>query len=489
MKQRGWILFFTFIWSFLGIGGRLAYISLGNNYQTTAGSQSSFVVVVDTPRGTVFDRTLEPITNAGWVEKTGGVEGGTSVMCRQGLSALQSAVHLVGYLQEGKGVSGLQKAFDQLLTAPPTTVTYQKNGAGDILTGGTPLVEQDRSVYEKGVVTTLWLPLQKAAERVFPSGKRGAVMISRVASGEMLAGASFPAFSPLDISASLENTASPFLNRMLSPYNPGSVFKLVVAAAALEQGISTDFSYTCTGTITAGQCFSCHKAQGHGRLNMGEALAVSCNPYFIHLAQKVGATAILQMATALGFGISTPLCREIAGEGGTLPKEADLNSLAALANFAIGQGDLLATPLQVQTLTCAVASGGVVFPQTLVMGTRNEKGEVTYEKGKEGRRVMSASTAHALQRMMEGVVTFGTGAKGYYEPLSGAGKTSTAQTGMVNEKGQGVTQAWFTGFLPADNPVYAVTVLVEGGASGGEDAAPVFYELCKVIEQEGLLRE
>ena len=91
--------------------------------------------------------------------------------------------------------------------------------------------------------------------------------------------------------------------------------------------------------------------------------------------------------------------------------------------------------------------------------------------------------------MMQGVVTLGTGVKGYYEPLAGAGKTSTAQTGMVDVKGHGVTQAWFTGFLPAKNPLYGVTILVEGGSSGGEDAAPIFYELCKIIEQEGLLRE
>ena len=489
MKKRGWILFFLFVWVFLGIGGRLAYVSLGTSYQKTALGQSSFVVVVDMPRGTVFDRTLTPITNGDWVEKTGGVAGGRSVMCRQGFSHCQPACHLVGYLQENRGVSGLQKGYDSLLMGAPTTVTYLKNGAGGILQGASPVVEQNPLVYEKGVVTTLWLPLQQAVEEVFPSGKRGTVVVSRVGSGELLAGASFPAFSPLDVSASLANTASPFLNRMLTPYNLGSVFKLVVAAAALEQGISADFSYTCTGEIGAGQKFSCHKEQGHGQLNMGEALAVSCNPYFIHLAETVGSAAVHQMATALGFGLSTPLCEGIVGEGGSLPEEKELNSAAALANFAIGQGKLLATPLQVQTLTCAIASGGVVFPQSLVVGTRNEKGEVTYQKGREGRRVMGSATAQALQEMMQGVVTLGTGVKGYYEPLAGAGKTSTAQTGMVDVKGQGVTQAWFTGFLPAKKPLYGVTILVDGGSSGGEDAAPIFYELCKIIEQEGLLRE
>ena len=490
MKKRGWVLFFVFIWVFLGMIGRLTYVSLGKNYQKTAVGQSSFVVVVDTPRGTVFDRTLAPITNRSWVEKTGGVAGGLGVLCKQTFSTVQPACHLVGYLQENRGVSGLQKGYDPLLSGAPTTLTYVKNGAGGILPGLTPTLLQDLSVYEKGVVTTLWLPLQQAAERVFPTGARGTVVISRVASGEILAGASFPAFSPLAVSDSLTNTASPFVNRMLTPYNVGSVFKLVVAAAALEQGISPEFSYTCTGKIQAGQEFSCHKQEGHGGLNMREALAVSCNPYFIHLAETVGAQAVMQMAISLGFGISSPLCEGIAGEGGSLPKEGELaRSPAALANFAIGQGELLATPLHIQALAATVANGGVTVPLHLVLGTRNEKGEVTYEKGKEGRRVMSKDTAHTLQEMMQGVLTQGTGAKGYYAPLAGGGKTSTAQTGMVNPGGQGITQAWFTGFLPAHTPQYAVTILVKGGSSGGDTAAPIFYELCKTIEQEGLLRK
>ncbi len=488
MKKRGFVLLFVFFWVFLGIGGRLTYISLGNNYRQTAVGQSSFVVTADMPRGTVFDRDLTPITNGEWTEKNGGIAGGFSVLCKQPFSTVQPAVHLVGYLQENRGISGLQKGYDTLLTAPPTTVTYTKNGAGELLQGIPPTVNQDLSVYEKGVVTTLWLTLQLAVEDVFPSGKRGAVVISRVADGEMLAGASFPAFSPLEVTASFENTASPLINRMLSAYNVGSVFKLVVAAAALEQGISPDFSYTCTGKIMAGQEFSCHKQEGHGVLAMDKALAVSCNPYFIHLAEKVGAKAITQMAISLGFGISTPLCEGVVGEGGILPKADELNACAALANVAIGQGALLATPLHIQTLVAAVANGGVAFPLHLVLGIRNEKGEVTHQKGKEGTRVMGLDTAETLQQMMQGVLTHGTGVKGYYEPLPGAGKTSTAQTGMVDTKGQSVTQAWFTGFLPANNPKYAVTILVEGGASGGGDAAPIFYDLCKVIEREGLLR-
>ncbi len=497
MKTRGYILFFLFLWGFIGIGGRLAYLCLGDTLMQTAEGQSSYLVTVDEPRGTVFDRTLEPITNRDWVVKTGVLPpsletDGVGVSCRQGFSTLQTAAHLIGYVDstENKGVGGLQHGYDSLLQGTPTTVTYYRDAVGGILQGLGTEISQDLSIYEKGVVTTLWLPLQQAVEKAFSSSQKGAVVITHCQTGEVLAGASFPSFSPLDVSASFDNTASPLLNRMLLGYNVGSVFKLCVAAAALEQGISSDYTYCCTGEIQAGQSFSCHKAEGHGTLNMEQALAVSCNPYFIHLASRVGGQGVYDMAVAMGLGEETTLCQGITGEKGELPVlEELLRSPAELANFAIGQGRFLATPLQINGVTAALANGGVMFPQRLVSGLRNTKGEVTYEKGKTGKRVCSVTTAETLKTMMATVMTGGTGTQGYFSELPSGGKTSTAQTGMVDRKGQGVYNAWFTGFLPLENPIYAVTVLVEGGSSGGSDAAPIFREICKTIYYEGLLRE
>ncbi|MBR3844669.1 MAG: penicillin-binding protein 2, partial [Clostridia bacterium] len=502
MKFRGWILLFVFIWGFIAIGGRLAYIGLGEDLLAAARGQSSYGVVVDTPRGTVFDRTGEPITNRAW-ETRGvilptpqgisqvhtlffgekrdllltnlqqglpvciplpagvSVDGMVTVACRQHFSTPQPAAHLVGYLDGSgrQGVYGLQQGYDSFLQGKETTVTFVRDAAGGFLQGSGSAPEQDLSVYEKGVMTTLWLPLQQAVEEAFPSLKKGAVVVSRCQTGEMLAGASFPAFSPADVAASLENTASPLVNRMLAQYNVGSVFKLCVAAAALEQGISPEDTYCCTGQIQSGQTFHCHKSEGHGPVNMEQALAVSCNPYFIHLAGQVGAQAVYDMAVAMGFGTAQTLCEGITEQQGVLPSLQEmLRSPAELANFAIGQGSFLATPLQINRMTAAIANGGVYFPSGLVMGLQEQKGKVVYQKGGEGRRICSTGTAGLLQKMMQTVMTQGTGKAGYFSELPAGGKTSTAQTGMVNEKGQGVTQAWFTGFVPADTPEYAITV-------------------------------
>lgn len=491
MKKRGWVIFFVFFWSFLGIGLRLCYLALGTPYEQAQIRQSSYTVTVDLPRGTVFDREGVPITNREQEMRQSPVPEGWNisglwVACRQGFSTVQPAVHLVGYLDgQGRGVSGLQKEFDSLLQGIPTTVTYTVNGTYGVVEGIKPLLEQNTAQYEKGVVTTLLYQLQKKGEEVFPSGKRGAVAVSCCATGELLCAASFPGFSPKDVAASLESSASPLLNRLFCEYNVGSVFKLCVAAAALEQGISPSYSYCCQGSITAGVEFGCHNNRGHGTLTMFEALAVSCNPYFIHLAEKVGARSLYRMAVALGFGIATPLGETMVGEGGFLPTPETLASPASLANFAIGQGDFMATPLQIQTLTAAIANGGVRFAPNLVLGTRNQQGKTAYRKGGQGVRVMKQETADTLREMMGRVMTHGTGQKGYEKTLPSGGKTSTAETGMVDHNGQGVKICWFTGFYPLDNPRYAVTVVVEEGLSGGDTAAPVFLELCRYLK--GLL--
>ena len=125
MKKRGWVLFFIFIWSFLGLGLRLTYLSLGAPYARVQTRQSSYIATVDLPRGTVFDREGTPLTNRKTVLRQSPVPGnwgieGVYVACRQGLSTVQPAVHLVGYLDgNGQGVSGLQKEFNPLLTGTP----------------------------------------------------------------------------------------------------------------------------------------------------------------------------------------------------------------------------------------------------------------------------------------------------------------------------------------------------------------------------------
>lgn len=525
MKRKAISIFFVFLWVFIVIGGRLAHIGLGQTYQFTAGSQSRYTLTVDIPRGTIFDRNGQPITNSQGVYKTAvtptpqvisaihkqltgqekeqvlalladrkpfllqtqrplQAKGAATFACFAPQPIHQPAIHLTGYVNaDSVAVCGLQKTYDFLLNGNrTTTVTYVCDATGGALPGIEPNINDAQSITKQGVITTLDLAVQTAAEQAFPQGKKGAVVVQKAGCGDLLACYSAPDFSPRQVESALSDPDLPMLNRPLTAYNVGSLFKLCVAAAALEQGISIDAPYTCTGSITCSHTFACHKAEGHGTLTMKEALAASCNTYFIDLASKVGGQPIYDMAVAMGLGKSTLLCQDLTGESGQLPSlEELLRSPAELANFAIGQGVFMATPLQLSAVVNTIASRGIYYDPRLILATVTPGG--THQSGRiaTGRQIVSEQTATLLNTMMQAVMTDGTGTEGALSNLAAAGKTATAQTGMVDSAGSPVTQAWFVGFFPAHNPQYTVTVLVENGRSGGADAAPIFKEICQQL--------
>ena len=253
---------------------------------------------------------------------------------------------------------------------------------------------------------------------------------------------------------------------------------MCVVCAALESGIPADFSYCCTGSIDCGNTFFCHKSDGHGSIDMSEAFAKSCNTYFIALAKEVGADKIYGMAQKLGLSGKQKIC-------GGLEQSCDLGELSkikespsALANFAIGQGDIMVTPLCVSLLVNAAANGGVYFPPALISGYRSSDGTIDYQKGTEGTRVFSRQTAETLSAMMKRVFEDGT-ASGL-SPNTGVygGKTATAETGFKNDDGNFAKAAWFAGYYELDGLRLSVAVLVEDGSSGTADAVPVFRDFC-----------
>jgi penicillin-binding protein 2 len=510
------------------IGGRLTYIATGERFISAARSQSLYSLTIDHPRGTIFDRNLIPLTNRTTINKTVltstpqvisaihryffGKEkevllsrltnrkpfvitapttfsamGATEVACHDLAPDYQPALHLTGYLNHEKdaGMTGLQKAYDTLLSAEEdTTVTYACDALGGALPGISPEIKKAEN--KKGVITTLSSTLQTIAEEIFPSHKKGAVVIQKAGSGEVLSSMSSPTFSLKNLENAINDTQSPLLNRSLTEYNVGSIFKLFVAAAALEQGVSPLRKYTCTGSIDCGETFGCHEEKGHGELTMEEAMAFSCNTYFIDLAMQVGGQAIYDMAVSVGLGQPLFLCDGIVSQEGNLPNLQELlRSPAELANFAIGQGAFLATPMQISAAVSTVVNDGIYFPPYLVTGFVDEKGQSTYKKATVGRRVFGLQTAAMLKDMMEKVMREGTGMGGASDQVGSGGKTATAQTGMVNSHGQPITQSWFVGYFPAHAPRYTVTILVEDGVSGGVDAAPLFGEFCRRVTELG----
>ena len=190
-----------------------------------------------------------------------------------------------------------------------------------------------------------------------------------------------------------------------------------------------------------------------------------------------------QMATYLGFGRENYLCAGITGSGGVLPTEKELSVPAELANFAFGQGKLTATPLQITQLTCAIANDGEMPILRLIKGLTADGAEIGGEKNPQLSKVMSEETAKELQKMMILAVRENERSKAKSRKISVGAKTSTAQTGKYDEKGEELCHAWITGFFPARQPKYAVTVLIEDGGYGNDAAAPVFREIAEKIRE------
>ena len=194
--------------------------------------------------------------------------------------------------------------FDRILSdyTGKITVTYVADAVGRPLEGIEPVITDTLDNSKGGVVLTIDLRIQKIAEEAAKAYlTRGAVVVMEPKTGHILALVSLPDFQPSNLLENLDSKDSPLINRAFSSYNCGSVFKMVTAIAALEQGIPVSEKFNCTGSRKVGDIsVHCHHRLGHGELDMTEGFAHSCNPYFINLALK-RRRAPLQHPVALGF--------------------------------------------------------------------------------------------------------------------------------------------------------------------------------------------
>lgn len=408
--------------------------------------------------------------------------------------AAQSAVHVIGYLdgQTGAGISGIEKSFEEILggAAGSLSVSMAADVNGRGLAGSQLQVEDNNYRARAGVQLTLDARIQRIAEQALAQHgvEQGAAVVLDCETGEILALASTPAFDPNDIAKSLNDPLEPFFNRALGAYPMGSSFKCFVAAAALEQNIPESTQYLCNGALNVnGQVYHCSNGTAHGLVNMTQALAQSCNLYFIRLAQQMQLQPTLDLLRLFGFGESTRLAEGITGAAGNLPAQSDLAVPGELANFSFGQGKLLSTPLQIAAATACLANGGVYHAPTLVKAILDDTGtETPYEQEHETRQVISSGIAAQLCRMMVAAVETGTGIGAKPETGGAGGKTATAQSGSYAADGTEILQTGFTGFFPAENPRYAVTVLRQNGTSGASDCGPVFQRIANAITALGI---
>lgn len=392
----------------------------------------------------------------------------------------QQATHLIGYINsDGDGVCGIEKSFDEILkTDIDLYAGFMCDGTGRFINGGQIETDVRYEVNNGGVYLTIDKDIQSVVEEQLRASsiKKGAVIVSDIKTGEIKALASVPEYDPDDVSASLDDENSPLTNRALSAYAPGSVFKVVVAAAALENGVSENFSYHCNGQINAGgTVFRCNNSVAHGEMDMESALCESCNCYFIALGEKVGAKAVLETANAFGFGQNIEIAKEIYSAKGTLPDIKSIENEGALANFSFGQGRLCATPVQMINVFNAVANGGEYTLPYCVDYAADLSGKKVFGfTPKAPVRAISKENANKLLLMLQTVVEKGTAKNAGSQLFSSAGKTATAQTGIYNENGEEQLCTWFGGIFPADAPEYSVVIVCEGGTTGGENCAPVF---------------
>ena len=517
-----------FIVSFMAILTRIVYISF-SSYADASESSSGRTVVVGTTRGKIYDRNREPLVDtaeklvAAVTPVASSVKYLSDIFSSSNLSekiengypfvatvtreidneliktfavpvrysADDPAVHIVGYTDSsGQGVTGIEKAFDGLLSgySGKLSVTFEVDALGRVLAGMDKTVKNENFASSGGVMLTIDKRVQQLTEQALSESsiESGCAVVMHIDSGDIYALASVPAFDRNDVEASLEADNSPLINKALTSYSVGSVFKSLVAAFALEKGISEEFSHNCTGSLDInGKKIGCYGQKAHGKLDMKGALQVSCNTYFITLMETLDCVELLSFCRSLGFGESIALCEGIEAEVGILPDEKTLSSELGRANFAFGQGDLLITPLHMLKAYHVLAMGTLAEPR-LIYGFCDGKGKLTREGAKKPERLLSDETVAKMREFLFSVTDEGIATNAKSELMKLAGKTGTAQSGVYNENGEELYRTWFVGFYPANNPHYIVAVMNEDGAGGNTDCAPVFKNICEWIASDSL---
>ena len=393
------------------------------------------------------------------------------------------AEHLLGYLDSNGevGLSGLEKAYNSELSyfQNKKTITYTSDARNNIIAGlGIEQTSSGQNT-KNGIILTINKDLNEKLEELMDKYiEKGAAVIINSMTGEIKAMSSKPSFNQYNVSQYINSDNGELVNRATSLMPVGSVFKIVVAAAAIEKGID-NFEYDCSGGIkVSDRVFACHNENGHGKVNLKEAFANSCNSYFIALGQLVGIDAINEMAKKMGFDDTITIAKGMSFKSGKLTKSS--NSAWECANYSIGQGDLLASPLQIARMMAIVANGGYKVNPSVYKGM--------YINGKINSNIMvSPSTkviddkiADKLKELCIYTVENGTGKSSKPDEFGAGGKTASAQTGVIKDKKE-VLNTYFAGFYPADMPEYVIVVYAQDGESGAKTCGPVFKEICNFL--------
>ena len=407
------------------------------------------------------------------------------------------------YQPDIEGKAQIEEAYDDVLRGTPGTRFLQRNAHG-VIDGETSRIEPKQGAK---VCLTIDARIQQIVEKALRVVGRGAAVVLDPNSGEILAMASVPSFDPNQFVPSIskadweklaKDQTDPLMNRAINAYAPGSTFKLCTALAGLRAGVGGK-EFDCSGGVQYGDKFmKCWvltakpQKPPHGHQDLSEAIKNSCNAYFFQYGNAAGIDQIDAVGGMLGLGKKTDLPLNNVASG-ILPGPSWLAqnyprehwSPGHTANVSIGQGYVLATPLQMAMVAMAVANSGTVYQPRLIDKVVAQDGtilkqdpvKVQADITKEG-----GFTAEQIEKVRKGMwkvvnADGGTASKARLKNYVVAGKTGTAQFWRGREKDN---HTWFLCFAPYDNPRYVVGVFVQGAKSGGSVSAPI---AAKILEQ------
>jgi penicillin-binding protein 2 len=412
-----------------------------------------------------------------------------------------------GYIASDRiGKAGVEAAYEGYLRGVPGRKEIEKDASGREIR----VLAEDAPKPGNDLVLSIDLDLQKKAQEFVTQaahGGQGAAVVMDVHTGEVLALVSLPTYDNNIFSGKidearlqqyLDDPKKPLVNHALSEqYAPGSIFKQITGAAALQEGVaSPSTTITSTGAIQVPNeydpsvVYTFKDWRALGTLNFYGGVAMSSDVYFYYLAggyhaygNNFNGLGIERLARyARQFGLGRPTGIDIAGEADGIVPDPDWKKrtfgddwfLGDTYNMGIGQGFLAVTPVQMVRVTAAVANGGTLLRPHVLREVRDAKGNVVVPPGPrvEGNVGVSDENLAIMREAMRQAVSWGSASQGAVRDVSVAGKTGTAEFGPRFADGSYETHAWFSGFAPADDPQIAITVFLERGV-GAIDAAPL----------------
>ena len=379
-------------------------------------------------------------------------------------------VHAVGYASARYGTFGLEDAFNSVLAARP--IANDPIAQARAVFGGKHAEPRGADV-----VTTIDIAIQRALMAGLSQHARAAGVVLDPRTGAVLALGSVPVFDPNKLGAQfpklLVDPAKPLIDRSIDGlYPPGSTFKIITAADALDAGVITmESKFNDTGGYTIGNfTVKNDEEERTGTQDLTGAFALSSNVDFAMIGVQLGVEQWVDYAHRWGLGDS--LSFDLPTAKDHIPKEATI-SPSILAQLAFGQADLLVTPMRMAVIGAAIANGGTVPRPYLVRRIAGQETELAV-KAEQLAQPISAETAAHVRDMMIQVVKRGTGTAAALPNVTVAGKTGTA----TNPAGR--SHAWFVAFAPAEAPVVAVAIIVENVGYGGTYAAPIARNVLRV---------